>query len=130
MDDSCELKKIQKLFEVSQQANGNRRELIRFILEERYPKVRVQDTTKEKNVSKLSPILEYEESGECFPFTDEDTCPKEFSFFDHEHCFSNMTFESQAPDEASERLHGLHLGLHHKYNLYEESSVENGALTA
>ncbi|CAL1400920.1 unnamed protein product [Linum trigynum] len=115
---------IQELLKVSHQAIDHRRNLKRFIFDERFPKEKGREV---KN--NLALILEDEEFGECYKsFTDDDTSTREFVSFNPTHQPSDESFLFQAADEESERLHGLHLGLHHKYDLYEGSLVNEGDL--
>ncbi|CAL1405310.1 unnamed protein product [Linum trigynum] len=118
-------KETQELIKVSHQVNDHRRKLKRFVFEERYPK---KGRRMVKN--NLAPIFEGEEFGECYkPFRDNVISTRKIGSFNHTHQPSNGSVLSQAPDDASERLHGLHLGLHHKYDFYVESSVNGGDLS-
>ncbi|CAL1361001.1 unnamed protein product [Linum trigynum] len=121
---SCKMK-TQELFKVSHVSGDHGRKLQRFIFQERHPKK--GDKFVKGN---LSPILENEEFGKCYkPFTDNNISIKEPHPHHLANQFSNGSFLSHAPDEASERLHGLHLGLHHKYDFYKGSSVKNEGLS-
>ncbi|CAL1353675.1 unnamed protein product [Linum trigynum] len=109
----------QELFKVSHFSGEHGRKLRKFIFEERH-------SNKENKFVKgdIAPILENEEFGECYkPFTDNDISIKEPHPHHLANQFSNGSSLSQAPDVASERLHGLHLGL------YEGSSVKNERLS-
>ncbi|CAL1401831.1 unnamed protein product [Linum trigynum] len=121
---SCK-KETQELFKGSHLSDGHGRKLQMFIFEEIHPKKGSRFVKGD-----LPPILENEEFGVCYkPFTDDNISTKELNPHQLEIQFSNGSFLSSAPDAASERLHGLHLGLHHKYEFYEGSSVKNGDLS-
>ncbi|CAL1413682.1 unnamed protein product [Linum trigynum] len=112
---SCK-RKTQEVFKICHLFGGHGRKLQRFIFEKRHPKKGSRFVKGD-----LAPILANEEFRKYYnSFTDNDISSKKLN--------SNGPFLSHVPDAASERIHGLHLGLHHKYDFYEGSSVKNGDL--
>ncbi|CAL1411865.1 unnamed protein product [Linum trigynum] len=88
----------------------------------------MRNKIKKHDGSKLLSIEENGESGECYkPLTDEVLRARKLNIFKH-HQPAEQCFGSLAMDEAAERLHSLHFGLHHKFDYYEASNVEDGAI--